>query len=62
VAGERRQSAFHRFFAAAQWSRDALGLAVFQLIAPPCDGAIVVAIDASTLPSARAPVVSRKTA
>jgi DDE superfamily endonuclease len=34
VAGTRHHSAFHRVFAAARWSLDRLGLAVFELILP----------------------------
>src|SRR5665213_3678120 len=45
VAGERHHSAFHRFFAEANWSLDALGLAVFRLIEPFCGEAVLVAID-----------------
>jgi hypothetical protein len=32
IAGKRHHAAFHRVFAAARWSRDALGLAVFRLL------------------------------
>lgn len=43
---EKHHSAFHRVFATAQWSLDALGLLVFVLILPWVnDGQIVVAID-----------------
>lgn len=45
VAGQRHHSAFYRFFSEARWSRDALGLAVFRLIEPFCDRAVLVAID-----------------
>ena len=34
VAGKRHHAAFHRLFAAARWSLDALGLAVFRLLEP----------------------------
>ena len=43
---KKHHSAFHRVFAAAPWSLDELGLAVFALILPWLDeGQIVVAID-----------------
>ena len=46
VAGKIHHSIFHRFFARAQWSLDALGLAVFTLIEPWVDAdAVLVAID-----------------
>lgn len=46
VAGKRHHSAFHRLFATARWSLDALGLAVFDLIEPFCgDGAVLLAGD-----------------
>ena len=45
VAGQRHHSAFHRFFSEANWSRDALGLAVFRLLLPFCDDIVLVAID-----------------
>jgi hypothetical protein len=44
--GVRHHSAFHRLFASARWSLDALGLAVFRLL--ECwlgEGAILLAID-----------------
>lgn len=34
AVGGKHHSAFHRFFAAAQWSLDELGLAVFGLMLP----------------------------
>ena len=34
VAGKRHHAAFHRLFATARWSRDALGLAVFRVLEP----------------------------
>lgn len=41
---KKHHSAFHRVFAAAQWSLDELGLAVFALILPWLgDGPIVLA-------------------
>lgn len=46
VAGRRHHSAFHRLFASARWSLDALGLAVFDLIEPLCgDGPVLLAGD-----------------
>jgi SRSO17 transposase len=36
IAGKRHHAAFHRVFAAARWSRDALGLAVFRLLEQWC--------------------------
>lgn len=44
--GLKHHSAFHRVFAAAQWSLDELGLAVFGLILPWLDdGLIMLAVD-----------------
>jgi hypothetical protein len=45
IAGQRHHAAFHRFFANARWSRDALGLAVFRLIQPLCGETIFAAVD-----------------
>jgi SRSO17 transposase len=45
VAGKHHHAAYHRFFSQAQWSRDALGLAVFRLLEGFCDEEIQVAID-----------------
>jgi hypothetical protein len=46
VAGKRHHAAFHRFFAQASWSLDALGLAVFKLLEPWLDnGTVFLAID-----------------
>ena len=47
TAGKRHHSAFHRFFASAQWSLNELGLAVFRLILPliPADKTIFLAVD-----------------
>jgi hypothetical protein len=46
AAGTKHPSAFHRFFAAAQWSLDELGLAVFGLIQPwRVPGVILVVLD-----------------
>jgi hypothetical protein len=42
----KHHSAFHRLFAAARWSRDELGLAVFTLIEPWLeDGAVLLSLD-----------------
>jgi hypothetical protein len=46
VAGQRHHAAFHRLFAEAQWSLDALGLAVFRILEPLLDKeAIFLALD-----------------
>lgn len=45
VAGGRHHSAFHRFFSEAQWSLDALGLAVFRLLEPLAGDSLLVVID-----------------
>jgi hypothetical protein len=46
AVGAKHHSAYHRVFAAASWSLDALGLAVFDLILPWLDDAVVMlAID-----------------
>jgi len=46
MAGVRHHSIFHRFFARARWSPDALGLAVFALIEPWLgDGPVLLALD-----------------
>jgi len=47
VAGEKHHSAFHRVFAAAQWSLDSFGLAVFRMIEPwLCEGqSVLLAVD-----------------
>ena len=37
MAGVKHHCAFHRVFAAAQWSLDAFGLAVFRMIEPWLD-------------------------
>jgi SRSO17 transposase len=46
LAGKRHHAAFHRLFATAVWSLDALGLALFRMIEPllPADF-VLVAID-----------------
>jgi hypothetical protein len=41
----KHHSAYHRVFAAARWSLDELGLAVFGLILPLLDGAVLLAVD-----------------
>jgi SRSO17 transposase len=43
--GVKHHSAFHRLFASARWSRDALGLAVFGLIAPWAGETVMLALD-----------------
>lgn len=46
VAGKRHHAAFHRLFATARWSLDALGLAVFRLLEPWLgQDAIFLAVD-----------------
>lgn len=46
LAGKRHHAAFHRLFAAARWSLDALGLAVYRVFEPLLgSGAIFLAID-----------------
>jgi SRSO17 transposase len=46
IAGKRHHAAFHRLFATARWSLDALGLAVFRVLEPLLDqDTIFVAID-----------------
>lgn len=45
-AGVKHHSAFHRLFAAARWSLDELGMAVFALIEPWLgDGPVMLALD-----------------
>jgi hypothetical protein len=43
--GFKHHSAYHRVFAAARWSLDELGLAVFGLILPLVDGVALLAVD-----------------
>ena len=43
--GSKHHSAYHRLFAAARWSLDELGLAVFGLILPLLDGVALLAGD-----------------
>ncbi len=46
AVGTKHHSAFHRVFAAARWSLDELGLAVFDLIRPWLgDGPVLLALD-----------------
>jgi hypothetical protein len=47
LAGKRHHSTFHRVFAAARWSMDKVGLAVFKLILAliPKDGVVFLAAD-----------------
>ena len=47
AVGGKHHSAFHRLFASASWSLDALGLAVFALIEPwlDPDAAVMLALD-----------------
>lgn len=45
VAGERHHSAFHRFFANAHWSLDAIGLSVFRMLEPWLEDTVLLAVD-----------------
>lgn len=45
AVGTKHHSVFHRFFAAAKWSLDELGLTVFQLIRPWLGKTIYLALD-----------------
>lgn len=45
AVGDKHHSAYHRLFAAARWSLDELGLAVFGLILPLVDGVVPLAVD-----------------
>lgn len=45
AVGKKHHSAYHRLFAAARWSLDELGLAVFGLILPLLDGLLLLGID-----------------
>jgi len=38
-------SAYHRLFSAASWSLDAVGLALFTMIAPSLDGVVMLGLD-----------------
>ena len=44
-SADKHYSSYHRLFSAARWSLDAVGLAVFDLIAPWCGDAVFIAID-----------------
>jgi hypothetical protein len=43
--GWKHHSAFHRLFASARWSRDRLGLVVFDLVGMCVDGVVMLALD-----------------
>src|SRR5205814_30461 len=45
AVGQKHHSAYHRLFAAARWSLDELGLALFALIMPLLNGMILLGID-----------------
>jgi hypothetical protein len=45
AVGTKHHSAYHRLFAAARWSLDELGLAVFGLMLPLLNGSILLGID-----------------
>lgn len=45
AVGEKHHSAYHRLFAAARWSLDELGLAVFGLMLPLVPGVVLLAMD-----------------
>jgi hypothetical protein len=45
AVGDKHHSVFHRVFAAARWSLDELGLAIFGLIQRGIDGDVLLAID-----------------
>ena len=45
AVGGKHHSAFHRFFAAARWSLDELGLAVFGLVQPWLGETVFLALD-----------------
>ena len=45
LAGRRHHAAFHRLFADARWCPDAVGLGLFDLIAPLCGATVLLAID-----------------
>ena len=49
----KHHSAYHRVFAAARWSLDELGLAVFGLLILPLlvDGAVLLAVDDTRWPA-----------
>ena len=45
AVGRKHHSAFHRLFASARWSRDQLGLRVFDMLAPWLDSVVMLALD-----------------
>ena len=45
AVGRKHHSAFHRLFASARWSRDQLGLLVFDMLLPWLDGVVMLALD-----------------
>jgi hypothetical protein len=46
AVGKKHHSAFHRLFAAARWSRDAVGLGVLELLGPSLGtGTVLLAVD-----------------
>lgn len=45
AVGQKHHSAYHRLFAAARWSLDELGLAVFALLLPLVPGMVLLALD-----------------
>ena len=45
AAGTKHHSAYHRLFAAARWSRDRMGLGVFDLIRPWLGDTLFLAVD-----------------
>lgn len=45
VVGKKHHGSFHRFFAAARWSLDELGLVLFGLLAPWLDAVVFLAFD-----------------
>jgi DDE superfamily endonuclease len=45
AVGRKHHASFHRFFAAACWSLDALGQLVFALVEPFCEDGLALSID-----------------
>ncbi len=45
AVGTKHHSAYHRLFAAARWSLDELGLAVFTLMLPLLNGPVLLGVD-----------------
>lgn len=45
VVGRKHHSAFHRVFSSARWSRDRLGLALFDVASAWIDGTVLLAVD-----------------